>query len=101
MITPTDMPAGTYRVGWNYEWAQASTQAKFRARVRVDDLDPNLLEHQEEPTDAGNDNYAANGGHGTKTLVAGSHTIVFAIASTNVAQQSVVWNSRLEFWRVF
>ena len=98
--TPVTLPAGTYRISWNYEWTHSSTQTKFRARVRLDDTDPNLMDQQEETVEAGNDNYAPTSGFVHKYLTAGEHEIVFAIASSNPSQQSVVWNSRLEIWRI-
>jgi len=94
----TNIVAGTYRVGWSFEWGHSSAAADFRGRVQVDDSTI-LLAQQSEPKDTGTDQHYPSGGFGNITLTSGDHHVDldFSSSSTNTAR---IWNARLEFWRV-
>ena len=43
-LTTTNIPAGTYRIEWNYIWSYNSSSSDFRAVVEVDDT-TQIYEH--------------------------------------------------------
>lgn len=96
-LVTSSLAAGTYRIGWYYDWSQASTSADFRGQVDVDS-GTLIMQHSQEPQDGGTDQRIPHGGFAYLALTSGVHTIdlqYWAESST-----SFIRNARLEIWRV-
>jgi hypothetical protein len=98
MTTPS-LPAGRYRIGWNYEWRYDSIANNAIVRVQLDDS-ATLMEMQQEPKDAGSDQSINKAGFGYVTLGAGVHTIDLDYRSSNGTYSTYIKRARLEIWRV-
>lgn len=98
-ISTGSIAAGTYRVGWSFEWGYSAGNNDFQARVQVDNT-TTLLSHRTEPQDTGADQQHGVGGFGYVTLTAGTHTIDLDYASSDNSSTARIWNARLEIWRV-
>jgi hypothetical protein len=93
----TDLPEGSYRIGWYYEWAQSSQSTDFRARVQLDDT-TDLMYHSQEVKDSGTDQSVPVCGFAYVDLTEGDHVVdldYWAEGNTSYIQ-----NARLEIWRV-
>lgn len=97
-LTTGSLAAGTYRIGWYYQWRISVTNNDFIARVQVDDS-TTLFTHQQEPQDSGGDQAHQGCGFRHLALTAGVHNIDLDY-STDGSGTSFIWNSRLEIWRV-
>lgn len=99
-ISTPSIPAGTYRVGWNFEWQYESAANDALVRVQVDDS-TTLLEMQQEPSDAGSDQWNPKGGFGYVTFgSAGTHTVDLDYRAANALYSAHIRRARLEIWRV-
>jgi hypothetical protein len=99
-LTSAVIPAGTYRVGWYFEWYHTDTNNDFRGVVIVDGA-TTLCNHQAEPQDGGNDQRHGVGGFGNITFgSSASHTILLQYARSGGGGTSGIANARLELWRV-
>ena len=108
-LTTPALPAGTYRIGWSFQWNHNSTSTDFLGRVQLDDTD-DLAYYQAEPSDSsytgtpfsttGTDQQMEMEGFSHKTLGAGVHTIDIDFATSVAGDESSIWNVRLEIWRV-
>lgn len=106
-LTTTSLPAGTYRIGWSYQWNHDSSANDFEARVQLDDSQ-NLEEHVEEPQDSGggfgstgSNQQFTNSGFQHVSLSTGVHTVdIDYRTSDSGGDESSIWNARLEIWRV-
>lgn len=96
-LTTSSLPAGTYRIGWYYEWSHSATDSDFRARVFLDGT-TTLMEQSQEPQDAGTDQRIPVGGHVYTTLGAGVHTV--ALDFWAEADTATIRRARLELWRI-
>jgi hypothetical protein len=95
-LTTSSLPAGTYRIGWYYEWSHSSTASDFRARVFVDGT-TTLMEQSQEPQDARTDQRIPAGGHGYLALGSGVHTV--ALDFWAEGGTATIRRARLEIWR--
>lgn len=91
-----EVPAGRYRIGWYYEWAQSSQSTDFRARVQLNDI-IDLMYHSEESKEAGTDQSIPICGYVYQDLTEGSHNIDLDYWAEN--NTSYIKNARLEIWR--
>ena len=99
-LSTASIPAGTYRVGWYYNWAYSVNTSNFLARVQIDDT-TTIHEQTEQPTVSGNSQENVSSGFGYVTFSTNAtHTIDLEFAASNGAHTSYIKNSRLEFWRV-
>ena len=94
--TPT-IPAGYYRIGWQFEWRRNSTTNDFRARVQVDNT-TNIMEMHEESKDPNSWHPAS--GFDIIQLTAGSHTIDIDFAGETTGSTSYIRRARIEFWMI-
>lgn len=95
-ITTASLPAGTYRIGFYYEW-QKSGLTDFASRVQVNDT-TNCMEGFEEAPDAGNDQWFPRGGFYYYT---GSGVLNIDLDYHNGNQDTAyIRRARLEIWRV-
>jgi len=93
--TPT-VPAGTYRVGWSYEW-RGRNNNDWKGRVQVDNT-TTLMEVNQEPHE--NNSYYGCSGFGYITFgSSGAHTIDFDFSREN-ADTMRIRKLRIEFWRI-
>lgn len=98
-INTPSIPAGRYRIGWNFEWYYTDGAADFRARTLVDGV-TEVLYHRAEPQDTGTDQRHAVGGFGYLNLTASTHTIELQFSRASGTGTAGIRNARLEFWRV-
>ena len=105
-LTTGAVPAGTYRVGWAFNWNHDDKGSKFQAQVEQDDTTQiHFQEHR--PVDdggsfgsTGTDEKYHSAGFAYVTLTAASHTFDLDFSSDTSGKTSSMWDGRLEFWRV-
>lgn len=89
------IPAGKYRIGWNYQWALFNNNKEFMARVVIDDKD--IMYHAQRPKYYRDTYY--NSGFRYIDLEEGEHVIYLDYKPERRVVASI-WNAELEFWRV-
>lgn len=105
-LTTTDLPAGSYHIGWNYQWNYNQGTTDFVGQVSLDSGAKLLMEHRQEPKDVGGSGPGGSNqrhqlsGYAIETLTAGVHTIDIDYAAGVAGQIAAIWNSRLVLWRV-
>jgi len=103
-LVTSSLPAGSYYIGWNYQWNYDQTNNDFLGRVTLDGV-PSLMEHRQEPKDSGGTGPGGSNqahqlsGHDIVVLTAGIRTINIDFASGN-GDTAAIWNARLVMWRV-
>jgi len=108
VLSTTTLPAGTYRIGWSYNWNHNAVVNDFRARLVLDGATASpIMEHWEAPNDdtgdfsgTGTDQKLHKSGFVTSTLAAGVHTVSLDFTTDVSGKESAMWNTYLEFWRV-
>lgn len=98
LTTPT-LAAGTYRIGWMYDWGFTNGSYSFRGQVQVD-VTTTLMTHIEEPQDTATTQRHQVSGFAYVTLTAAAHDIDLDYCSSNAAGTSRIQDARLEIWRV-
>ena len=104
-LTTSNLPAGTYKIEWNYEWSHNAGADDFIGQVELDDTDQ-LAFHRQEPKDVagagpgGTDQSHPVSGFAIRTLTAGIHTIDIDYYSSVAGVQSEIKNARLTIFRV-
>lgn len=115
-MTTTSLPAGTFRVEWNYVWSADTTQNDFICQVTVDDT-IQLYEqtsggstafdsHRQEPKDSsGTGDGDTDQRHITSfwadvTLAAGVHEIDIDIANSNNGGRSSIYLTTIAIYRL-
>jgi len=91
--------AGTYRVGWMYDWQITSTNSNFDGRVQLNDTTL-LMAHLEEAQDSATGQRHQVSGFAYVTLTAATHNIDIDYRTSNAAATARIQNARLEIWRV-
>jgi hypothetical protein len=115
-LTTTSLPAGTYRVEWNYVWSADTTQNDFICQVTIDDTiqlyeqtsggSTAIDSHRQEPKDSGgNADGGTNQRHVTSfwadaTLAAGVHEIDIDIGCSSNSQRSSVHLTTVAVYRL-
>jgi hypothetical protein len=95
-VTTPSLPAGTYRIGFYYEWGKTGL-TDFASRVQVNDT-TDIMEAFEEAVDAGSDQYFARGGFGYYT---GSGVLNIDLDYHNGGSHTArIRRARIEIWRV-
>jgi len=115
-LTTSSLPAGTYRIEWNYVWSYNATNSDFRCRVQLD----NSIElyeqtsggagaynrHQQEPKDRdGSGDGGTNQRYVTsfwadKTLSAGTHQVDIDISGSSGSVIASIHLSSIAVYRV-
>jgi len=90
--------AGTYRIGWNFNWTQTKLNREFLARVQIDDVTTAFEVTISPYVDVAY--FASITGFFFPTLTSGTHYIDLDYATSNASSTSRIKNIRLEFWRV-
>jgi hypothetical protein len=89
------VPAGFYRVGWNY-LSKESNRAEYKIQVQLDDTTV-LMEEIPSYYYA---SYKQTGGFGYANLTAETHFVDLDYACNNAGGTTYIKCARLEFWRV-
>jgi hypothetical protein len=97
-LTTGAIEAGTYRIGWMYDWGMTSNSYNFDAQVQVDTT--TLMNHVEEPQDASTAQRHQVSGFAYVTLTAATHNVDLDYRSSNASGTARIQNARLEIWRV-
>ena len=98
-LTTSDIPIGTYRIGWYYNWRYDSASRDFFGRVQIDDV-TTIHSHQQQPAKPDSDQLYSVSGFIHQSLTSGIHNIDIDWHSETGADSSFISNTRLEFWRV-
>jgi len=90
----SNLPAGTYRIGWSSGVKSSSGSKSYQARCLLDDA-----------TDLGfvqnyNPDYLVFAGFALKTLTAGNHVVCLEFKCTSGAMTVYMRNARIELWRI-
>lgn len=96
-LSISDLPAGTYRIGWYYEWTSSSMSSDFRARVQLNDT-IDLMYHSQEIKDTGTDQNIPQSGCAYQELSDGDHNI--DLDYWHESYTAYIQRARLEIWRV-
>jgi len=94
--TPT-IPAGYYRIGYQFEWRRNTASNDFRGRVQIDNTST-IMEFNEESKDGTSWHPAA--GFDIVQLTAGTHTIDIDYAGETTGNTSYIRRARIEFWMI-
>lgn len=95
---PVSINAGTYRIGWYYEWKRSSTNNWYHGDVII-----------EETSNIISDNYIRTGNALDYNTASGFYVATFSNVSVTISirfygsvssSTSYIKNARLEFWRV-
>lgn len=97
-LTTGDLPSGTYRVGWHYNWSGGSTREDFRARIQINDS-TQIMYHSQEPQDSGTDQRIPASGFKYVTL-SGVNNIDLDYWTEDNGETAYIREARLEIWRV-
>jgi len=95
----SNIPAGKYRIGWFYEWAQENSNWRFESRVQLDDT-TTLCEIKIRPSESSWESWETNSGFAYQTLTSGNHTVDIDYCTSKWNKTSGIRKARLEFWRV-
>lgn len=105
-LSTGSIPAGTYRVGWSFNWNHDDKGSQFKAQIEQDDTTQLHLQEEKPVADDGSfgatgtkEKYASSGFRFV-SLSAGSYTFDLDFSTETAGKTSSVWNARLEFWRV-
>jgi len=94
-LTTSSLPAGTYRIGWSYEYGQSGISDSFGARVQIDDV-TTIMQALIEIKDTTDE--IPSSGFAVVSLSSGVHFIDLDFnAETGT---SYIRNARLEIWRI-
>lgn len=100
------IPAGTYRVGWSFNWNHDDKGSKFQAQVEQSDTTQIHFQEHRPVQDGGafgatgTDEKYHSSGFAYVTLGAGSYTFDLDFSSNVAGKTSSMWDARIEFWRV-
>lgn len=91
-LSLTNIPAGTYRIGWTYEHNSSQNNTVSKARVVYDST--NEISSSET-----SNVLVRRGGFFYVTLTAGNHTVSIQHKVDAGNGNSIIRRARLEFWR--
>jgi hypothetical protein len=92
------VPAGTFRIGWTYQWAGSSTSSKVEVEVR---LDGTPIDYIAITPRAGDDRNSNGGFYYMTFLTETTHTITIYVRSSSAGKTATIYQSDLEFWRSY
>lgn len=95
--TPSTVPAGNYRIGWQFEWMRNTVSNDFEAQVQIDDT-TTIMSQNEESKDVNSWHHV--GGFTVATLTNATHYIDVDYAGETTANTSYIRRARIEFYRV-
>lgn len=104
-LTTPALPAGNYRIEWNYQWNYDQGTTDFVGQVSNNTTVDLYMEHRQEPKDTG-----GSGPGGTDQRHQLSGFVVRALSGINEIDinyaagsngvVAAIWNARLTIWRV-
>lgn len=97
-FTTSSVPAGTYRIGWTYQWAGSSTASSVDIEVR---LDGNPIDLVIITPRSNTDRNSSGGFYYVTTGTTATHTISIYVKSGSSGKTSTLYQSDLEFWRAY
>ena len=95
--TSPSVPAGYYRVGYQFEWRRNSASNDFKARIQIDNTNT-IMEMNEESKDINSWHHV--GGFVIVNLTNASHTIDIDFSGENTGSTSYIRRARIEFWMI-
>lgn len=95
--TPSTVPAGNYRIGWQFEWRRNTASNDFEAQVQIDDT-TTIMSQNEESKDVNSWHHV--GGFTVATLTNAIHYIDVDYAGETTGNTSYIRRVRIEFYRV-
>jgi hypothetical protein len=99
-FTTASLPAGTYRIGFWYQFAHSSTSNNFESRIQVDDT-TEILTHTQEVKDSNSAQRNTVAGFDYVTfLSSGTHNIDVDYRAGSAATTAYMHHVGLEIWRV-
>lgn len=98
-ITATDVPEGSYRLGWHFEWRISKANQEFEYRVQQDNT-TNLKEDSVSPFVDISVWNPVNNFYYIETISSGTHTFDLDYSSSSSSSTAYIREARLEFWRV-
>ena len=99
-----NVPAGTYRIGWYYQWLCTSTSRSMVVNLVEDKVElkdyrfDGILYTEVEPKDYRC--YYTDGGFRHIELEEGEHTFILRFRVNRSGGVVYMWNAELEFWRL-
>ena len=96
-LSVVGVPAGTYRIGWTYQWKMSNSSFDYIGRAQLDDT-TTLCEHSTRPADALS--YHPLGYFAYVTLTAGDHFVDIDFKSGSDGKAAYIRYARVEMWRI-
>lgn len=93
-----DLAAGTYRIGWSFEWWGSNTASDFIARVMLDGTE--ISRHRRRPVNSSLTTRDTVSGFHHAALARGNHSITIEFCTSDSKRAVGIQNARLECWRV-
>lgn len=93
-----DLPLGTYRIGWNFDWLYSNTNNSFQARIEMDDYFVFIYMMTQEPQDS--DNEYNESGFNILTTFSGTHHFDLDYRTLNSSHTAKILQARMEIWRI-
>jgi hypothetical protein len=98
-LTTRNILEGKYKISWYYQWIYSAATQDFKGRVQLDDS-INIMSHQQEPKDGGDEQKIPVSGFKVLDLTAGVHTIDIDFCRSDSPGTATISNARLEIFRV-
>lgn len=98
-LTTSDIPEGSYRIAWSYDWRISKNNNGFNIRVQLD----NTVDFVNTTLYSYNDVTIWNPRidfYYLSTLSSGTHTIDIDFCSSSTSATAYIKEARIEFWRV-
>ena len=100
-LSATNLPAGTYRLGWSYNWSHSAANTDFEAQIRQGGVSGTVLhEHRQEPQDPGVDQLHPASGHIDDLALSGNVDFSITYNTDDPDDAAFIRGARLELWRV-
>ena len=96
------IPAGTYRLGWSYNWGHTEDNGSdyFSARIQLDNSSTVMSHDQKDAYRSDEDNNRTGGFVNVTFGSSGSYTFDLDYKTSSSNETSTISNVSLEFWRV-
>jgi hypothetical protein len=98
-VSTGDIPEGSYRLGWHFEWRISKSNAEFGFRVQQDNT-TNFKEDTVSPFVDVNVWNPLTNFYYIETLSSGTHTFDLDYKSSSTSATAYIREARFEFWRV-
>ena len=98
-VNTGDVPEGSYRVGWHFDWRCSKSNASFDFQIQLDDTATIAVESLSPQVDVTIWNPRTNFYY-IETLSSGTHHIDLDFKSSAANATAYIKAARLEFWRV-